>query len=344
LRRDLGRPGRARWLAGRRDGAECWDAYEAIDGEPIHAAGAHPQPWSRVRHWLADLAHELTAGLDDGSLPALHNRRVWIDSSDRARILDWSDPGSGHPSFDPDAVAADLQSAQRVLYGVTTAALLGITPEAAQTVKPATPLPLAARKLLLSLRDGALQSTAALAEGVAAVANTPAVFPRARRGIQIGVSALVPVLTAVVTVGSMLFASAQKDLSKLVTPTSVWVAALAAVAVSLVVVVPFALLGGFLARGGFTLRAFGAAVVNRHGEPASRFRTLWRAIVTWGPAGVLSLLFLVLKNWKVPSPDIRALILASLGMALLVAGAVWTAFHPSRSIQDRIAGTWIVSR
>jgi hypothetical protein len=34
----------------------------------------------------------------------------------------------------------------------------------------------------------------------------------------------------------------------------------------------------------------------------------------------------------------------SLGMALLVAGAVWTALHPSRSIQDRLAGTWIVPR
>ena len=111
------------------------------------------------------------------------------------------------------------------------------------------------------------------------------------------------------------------------------------------VVVPFALLGGFLARGGFTLRAFGAAVVNRHGEPASRFRTLWRAIVTWVPAGVLSLVFLVFKNGRaVPSPDVRSLILPSLGMALLVAGAVWTALHPSRSIQDRLAGTWIVPR
>ena len=107
---------------------------------------------------------------------------------------------------------------------------------------------------------------------------------------------------------------------------------------------PFALLGGFLARGGFTLRFFGAAVVNRHGEPASRFRTLWRAAITWAPAGLLSVLFLVLKNWKTSQPDIRALTLSSLGLALLVAGAAGAAFHPSRSIQDRLAGTWIVPR
>jgi uncharacterized RDD family membrane protein YckC len=342
LRRDLGRPGRARWLAGRRNGDECWDAYEAIEGEPIHLAAAHPQPWSRVRHWLADLAHEMTAGLDDGSLPSLDSRRVWIDRDDRGRILDWSDPGSGRPSFDPDAAAPNLGSAQRLLYRVTTGALLGIPPDAAQGTKPGTPLPMPARKLLLSLRDAALQSTAALAEGVSTVVNAPAIYPRGRRAAQIGVSVMFPVLVAVVTVGSMIVARGQTDLSRL---ASLWATALVTAAVSLVVVVPFALLGGLVARGGFTLRAFGAAVVNRRGEPASRFRTLWRAMVTWSPAAALSLLFLVFKgSWAGSSPDPRALILPSAGMALLVAGAIWTAFHPSRSIQDRLAGTWIVPR
>jgi hypothetical protein len=31
-------------------------------------------------------------------------------------------------------------------------------------------------------------------------------------------------------------------------------------------------------------------------------------------------------------------------MALFIAGAVWAALNPSRSIQDRLAGTWIVPR
>src|SRR4029077_13311683 len=78
-RRALGRPGRARWLAGRRSGGECWDAYEAVEGEPIQEAAARPQRGSRVRHWLADLAREVAAGLDDGSLPPLNARRIWID-------------------------------------------------------------------------------------------------------------------------------------------------------------------------------------------------------------------------------------------------------------------------
>jgi hypothetical protein len=31
-------------------------------------------------------------------------------------------------------------------------------------------------------------------------------------------------------------------------------------------------------------------------------------------------------------------------MALIVAAAVFAVYHPSRSIQDRLAGTWIVPR
>ena len=157
-------------------------------------------------------------------------------------------------------------------------------------------------------------------------------------------SAVVPVLATLVAVVSLFF-SGQKDIARLATPTMLWTTALATAAVTFVVVVPFALLSGFLARGGLTLRAFGAAVVNRRGEPASRFRTLWRATVTWAPAGILSLVFLVFKSgWATANPDPRVLILPSLGMALLAAGAAWTAFHPSRSIQDRLAGTWIVPR
>jgi hypothetical protein len=40
----------------------------------------------------------------------------------------------------------------------------------------------------------------------------------------------------------------------------------------------------------------------------------------------------------------RLLVVQTLGVGLVVAAAIWTARHPSRSIQDRLAGTWIVPR
>jgi eukaryotic-like serine/threonine-protein kinase len=341
-RRDLGRPGRARWLAGRRNGDECWDAYEAIEGEPIQQAAARPQPWSRVRHWLADLAREVAAGLDEGSLPPLHARRVWIDRDDRGRILDWTDPGSGQATLDPDAAPADLPSAQRLLYACAVGALLGIAPDAARDRTPETPLPIPARKLLLSLRDASFPSTAALLDGIAAVVAVPAVFPKGRRAVQIGVCALPPVLASVAGVGALLYARGQNMLSGVESSISLWAVALAVASGMFFLSVAFALPGAFLARGGLTLRAFGAALVNRRGEPASRFRALWRAMVTWSLACALPIFFKA--NQKGTNIDTQSLILQSVVMALFIAGAVWTALHPSRSIQDRLAGTWIVPR
>ena len=98
-RRDLGRPARARWLSGRRAATECWDAYEAVDGQPLMQTIAQPQPWSRVRHWLADLGGEVAEGMKDGSLPLLHVDRVWIGADDRARLLDWPAPGCPTPAL-----------------------------------------------------------------------------------------------------------------------------------------------------------------------------------------------------------------------------------------------------
>ncbi len=63
-RRDLSRPGRLRWLTGKRAAEECWDAFEAVEGRALVALDT-PQPWSQVRHWLNDLAAELRPGAED---------------------------------------------------------------------------------------------------------------------------------------------------------------------------------------------------------------------------------------------------------------------------------------
>ena len=121
-RRDLGRPARTRWLSGRRAEGECWDAYEAVDGQPFLEAAASPQPWSRVRHWLADLSDEIAAGMKDGSLPLLGIDRIWIGSDDRARLLDWPPfarwlgPGfGGHsgPGSEPRSSILEPRSSNR---------------------------------------------------------------------------------------------------------------------------------------------------------------------------------------------------------------------------------------
>jgi len=142
-RRDLDRPSRVRWLGGKRQAAECWDAYEAVDGLPIGDAVSTPQPWARVRYWIGDLARELTAGLEDGSLPPLLSDAVWIGSDDRARLVEWRKNGSMLERL--DGATADLAGAQKLLYNVAVAALLGVTVQEAASRQPATPLPISAR-------------------------------------------------------------------------------------------------------------------------------------------------------------------------------------------------------
>ena len=92
--RHLARPGRFRWLNGRRAGEDNWDAYAASAGQPLLDLVSSKQDWEKVRFWLLDLAAELKAGQKDGSLPlVLSLDRVWITADGRAKLLDFPAPG-----------------------------------------------------------------------------------------------------------------------------------------------------------------------------------------------------------------------------------------------------------
>jgi hypothetical protein len=103
-----------------------------------------------------------------------------------------------------------------------------------------------------------------------------------------------------------------------------------------------AFIGALAVGGGFTLRAFGGALVRADGHDASRLRALVRALVAWSPV----LLFPVLIKFGPALDKITSgfAFFYTLVPVMLLAGAVWAWRHPSRGIQDRIAGTWIVPR
>jgi uncharacterized RDD family membrane protein YckC len=91
-RRDLARLTRLRWVAGRRSGSECWDAYEAPPGEPLSARLERPVPWSVMQEWMLDLTAELLAAAGDGTMPAaLSVATLWVMASDRILIPDSAD-------------------------------------------------------------------------------------------------------------------------------------------------------------------------------------------------------------------------------------------------------------
>jgi hypothetical protein len=101
------------------------------------------------------------------------------------------------------------------------------------------------------------------------------------------------------------------------------------------------LIGAFAVRG-FTFRAFNFALVTGSGAQASRLRVAWRAVVTWSPALAAFLIARALPEIKKMTTS-HALLL-TLPLLVLGAGAAWTILRPSRGIQDRLAGTWIVPR
>jgi hypothetical protein len=121
-----------------------------------------------------------------------------------------------------------------------------------------------------------------------------------------------------------------------------WALAVFMTSWSSAVIAVFAVIGALVTRSGFTLRGLGAALVNTRGEDASRLRALWRAIATWAPA---ALAILVLRAGpKMQDATIAAVLLQTLPLLLLAAGALWAIRHPSRGFQDRLAGTTIVPR
>jgi eukaryotic-like serine/threonine-protein kinase len=447
-RRDLGRPARARWISGRRTADECWDAYEAFDGRPLLHAVASPQPWSRVRHWTADLAQEIAAATEDGSLPALHDDRVWITNDDRARLLDFTPPSTSFAPRAPDADArsSDAAAMQPFLYGIAAGALRGVTPETARQHRPSTPLPLPARDLLLALSRGTLSTAKDAAERAAAMLREPAVFPKRRRLAQLGACSVIPFVMAVAVftvllvrtraqttdpesyklnacvqrlvalekkgearltqkerderaaievyiaehlrgaaeekaayartfpavtsvqreyrlaehaiashpqrstaeiqhadeVAARVIEGQNRGLAQVTRPVTLWIVVAMIGGGAALCVAILGLIGALVARGGFTLRSFGAALVIKDGRNASRTRAVFRAIVAWSP---LALWLLIVKYGpKLETASTGVALLYTLVLALLIAGAVWAWLHPSRGIQDRIAGTWIVPR
>jgi eukaryotic-like serine/threonine-protein kinase len=442
-RRDLGRPARARWLSGRRSGIECWDAYEAVEGQTFLEAIARPQSWSRVRHWLADLAQEVSAALKDGSLPALRADRVWISSDDRARLLDWPPPGAKTPAR---AESRDFPDAQEFLYGIAAGALRGIEPGLAASQPPSMPLPRPARALLLGLRDASLGSGDAVAASASAVLRNPATFPGSRRLLQLLVCSMVPLLMVVSVFSALrwqlrvrtadpaaytldaclkqlvaldkkgpsrltdkqreqrddieiyiaehlregaadsasyaaafpgaasfqhqykmaaralqnhpvrspeqvkkadqtvaqLIAGTTAQVERLNRPVVLWGVLAMIAAGSAAFVGVLGLIGALAGSGGFSLRAFGGALVRADGRDASRLRALARALAAWSPVLLFVVLIKVGPDLDKITPGFAALY--TLVPVMLLAGAVWAWRHPSRGIQDRIAGTWIVPR
>ena len=353
-RRDLSRPARLRWLGGTRDG-DAWDAYEAIDGGPLVDMLDSPRTWGEVRHWLHGLAEEVRAGLADRSLPDLGLDRVWITSSGSVRLCEAPAGGTNRKaglSVVPGETAS-LSDATRFLHAVAMAALEGSpgSRSGMPRTRPATPLPLAARRFMEVLGSGRATSLDQIVKSLATLLDqSPSISVR-RRAVHLGVCAIWPAFGLVLSLlarGSIPFAW-------------MWVP-------QLIVTMLAGLLSAALIRGGLLLRLLGIAIVTEEGVDAAGWRVFVRALIAWSPVvAVVPVLPFAVPVFPFldtgPSATSAtvtasapagtavdpvlvnpALLVLVVLIGLWVVGAIWAALHPDRGIQDRIAGTWLVPR
>jgi hypothetical protein len=96
-----------------------------------------------------------------------------------------------------------------------------------------------------------------------------------------------------------------------------------------------------LLRGGLSVRLFGMGLRDASGQRASRLRCAGRSLLVWAP---LALLY-ALGAWLALHDHTEVGLAISLATALIHAlGLAYAIAHPSRGLQDRLAGTWLVPR
>ncbi len=99
----------------------------------------------------------------------------------------------------------------------------------------------------------------------------------------------------------------------------------------------------FITRGGLSYRLAGISLLRANGQKALRIQCAWRAFLVWAPVTLL-LLLSVLADALAPQREWLGRTLWWSALALLLVYVVLALRYPSRSLHDRLAGTYLVPR
>jgi uncharacterized RDD family membrane protein YckC len=323
------------WLqTGESDGRR-WDAYEAVPGAPLAVAVSEADgkavSWDQGRGILLELAAELAAAVDDGTLPpVLEIEQVWIEPGGRIKLLDAPlDLEHREPPTHPMPDMADAARAVQLLRQTADLYVRGVQlPVHAQVFgdelqgRPADAATLhwAVERLRdLSQRRSTLRWDDRLGVIAASLGTEQSVY----------LLFALSVTTAIVLLGMQLSITN------------------AALSLSLAGAFPF--LVGFWFRGGPVFRVTGVEV-RRRNQPATRLRCALRNSAAWGPS-MLSFCALGWLQLLTNDPELSrsgwALGLSmswSLPMLLHAGGAIIAIASPRRGLQDLFAGTSLAAR
>jgi hypothetical protein len=183
IRRDVSRPGRLYWLAGRRSPAENWDAFEAPGGEPLLSAPSSSD-WREVHRSLSSLTIELDASVREEMDIQLTLAHVWKRPDGHLVLLDfpW-----------PELAASDASQRLGPVEMLAAVSRQLVAPG----MEPAAPL--SATTLLNRLASGAPPALADVKAELLRVASIPSHPSRIRRALPI-VMATAPVAVPILAV------------------------------------------------------------------------------------------------------------------------------------------------
>ena len=102
-RRSLSRQSRPRWIGGGDCEQGRWDAFTAPAGVPLaDLVSTEGLPWSDVLPLIRQLAAELRAARDDGTLPhGLTVEQVWVQPDGSVQLIDLFQRSENRTKFEP---------------------------------------------------------------------------------------------------------------------------------------------------------------------------------------------------------------------------------------------------
>lgn len=335
-RRDLIRVSRLRWLTGGEQEGSRWDAFIAPAGCPLtDLAGPEGFPWHEARLILEDLAEELAAAVDDGTLPdSLNVDQVWIQPDGRAILVDALASTRPEESTVPsDRRALDLiaQVAALALEGGRWRS--GSRPSAIRRAVPRYVDQIFERLLgderpYTSIRE--------FCADLHATVEKPTHLGRERRALHL----LLQTLLLLPGLG-MMFGLGR--LTLLTEPTQIdsdWVK----LAVGVSVAWPIAwIASGIVTHGGLSLRLMRIALVLKDNRVPGRLRCGWRSFLVWAPVAVLLASSIAMHcGWLRAFWGLQPSTLFWIAAGLLPAWSLLALINPQRGPQDWLSGTHLV--
>lgn len=280
-----------------------------------------------------DLWLELHAAQQSDAITVMKLDHVWITDDGHAKLLDFPAPGLLVATRDFDEKpGASPPAHYEFLYKVAASATydraLGL--REAKEASIGLPIPLHARNLLEKLRRG--MTAQDVMSQLRPLLGKIATVSRARRLALLMGGLWFPIFLPL----SLVFMKSE-DGTPLADMDVFWFLRLFWKYAIAVVVVP-CLVSALLFRGGALMHGLGIAVVTKEGKPASRGGVLRRNLLAWLPL-MLMPLSAVLLGLLIDLERAISILLPSLVVLTVISSML-----PGRSLQDRLAGTYLVPR